>query len=75
MWRETRSKDWTFNGEGYLEVIPLTIQSGQCSRLRVRHMTMISQSMDLHGHSFQLGAAGGNDLGKDTVPVPPRRAL
>jgi FtsP/CotA-like multicopper oxidase with cupredoxin domain len=66
---------WTINGEGYADMTPLTIRSGQTGRLRFRNMTMMSHPMHLHGHSFQLGAAGGLGPRKDTVLVPPMGAV
>ncbi len=32
---------------------------------------MMSHPLHLHGHTFQLGRAGGNGPRKDTVLVPP----
>ena len=66
---------WTINGERYADMTPLTIRSGQSGRLRFRNMTMMSHPMHLHGHSFQLGAAGGRGPRKDTVLVPPMGAV
>ncbi len=66
---------WTINGEGYPDVTALTIRSGQAGRVRFRNMTMMSHPMHLHGHSFQLGAAGGAGPRKDTVLVSPMGAV
>ncbi len=66
---------WTINGATYPETTPLTIRAGQSGRLRLRNMTMMSHPMHLHGHTFQVGAAGGRGPRKDTVLVPPMGAL
>ncbi len=62
---------WRLNGRTYDEAVPLTIQSGQRGRLRMRNMSMMPHPMHLHGHTFQLGAAGGRGPRKDTVLIPP----
>lgn len=62
---------WTINGATYPDAIPLTIGQGQAGRLRIRNMSMMSHPVHLHGHTFQLGAAGGSGPRKDTVLVPP----
>ncbi|MDI1290289.1 MAG: multicopper oxidase domain-containing protein, partial [bacterium] len=66
---------WTINGATYPDTTPLTIRAGQAGRLRLRNMTMMSHPMHLHGHTFQLGAAGGRGPRKDTVLVPPMGAV
>jgi FtsP/CotA-like multicopper oxidase with cupredoxin domain len=62
---------WTINGRTYDDTIPLTIQDGQAGRFRIRNHSMMSHPVHLHGHAFQLGAAGGSGPRKDTVLVPP----
>jgi FtsP/CotA-like multicopper oxidase with cupredoxin domain len=63
--------EWTINGTTYAETVPLTIKAGQAGRLRIRNHSMMSHPLHLHGHTFQLGHAGGNGPRKDTVLVPP----
>lgn len=62
---------WTINGTTYQDTIPLTIREGQSGSLTIRNMTMMSHPMHVHGHTFQMGAAGGSGPRKDTVLVPP----
>jgi FtsP/CotA-like multicopper oxidase with cupredoxin domain len=62
---------WTINGTTYDDATPLTIRSGQAGRLRLRNHSMMSHPVHLHGHTFQLGAAGGIGPRKDTVLLPP----
>jgi FtsP/CotA-like multicopper oxidase with cupredoxin domain len=61
---------WTINGRTYDETIPLTVAAGQTTRLRVMNHSMMAHPIHLHGHTFQLGAAGGSGTRKDTVLVP-----
>lgn len=63
--------EWTINGATYDNSTPLTIQAGQAGRLRIRNATMMSHPIHLHGHTFQIGDAGGKGPRKDTVLVPP----
>ena len=62
---------WTINGTTYADTTPLTIRPGQAGRLRIRNHSMMSHPLHLHGHTFQLGGAGGSGPRKDTVLVPP----
>jgi FtsP/CotA-like multicopper oxidase with cupredoxin domain len=62
---------WTINGTTYDNTVPLTIRPGQSGRLRIRNHSMMSHPMHVHGHTFQLGHAGGTGPRKDTVLVPP----
>ena len=62
---------WTINGRTYDRVQPLTVRQGQSTRLRIRNRSMMVHPMHLHGHTFQLGNAGGTGPRKDTVLVPP----
>jgi FtsP/CotA-like multicopper oxidase with cupredoxin domain len=62
---------WTINGTTYEDTTPLTIRQGQSGRLRIRNHSMMSHPVHLHGHTFQLGHAGGAGPRKDTVLVPP----
>lgn len=61
---------WTINGRTYENTVPLTIRAGQAGRLRIRNETMMPHPLHLHGHTFQIGAAGGSGPRKDTVLVP-----
>ena len=62
---------WTINGTTYEDTVPLTIREGQVGRLSIRNMSMMSHPVHVHGHTFQMGAAGGSGPRKDTVLVPP----
>jgi FtsP/CotA-like multicopper oxidase with cupredoxin domain len=66
---------WTINRRTYDEVQPLTIRAGQAGRLRIANHSMMSHPVHLHGHTFQLGPAGGGGARKDTVLVPPMAGL
>lgn len=66
---------WTINGRTYDDTVPLTVTAGQSTRLRVMNHSMMAHPIHLHGHTFQLGAAGGSGTRKDTVLVPPMGAL
>ncbi len=63
--------EWTINGTTYADTTPLTIRAGQAGRMRIRNHSMMSHPLHLHGHTFQLGRAGGGGPRKDTVLVPP----
>lgn len=62
---------WTINGRTYDQTVPLTIREGQVGRLRITNHSMMSHPVHLHGHSFQVGPAGGRGPRKDTVLLPP----
>ena len=62
---------WTINGRIYDDTAPLTIREGDAGRLRIHNMTMMSHPLHIHGHTFQLGSAGGMGPRKDTVLLPP----
>ncbi len=66
---------WTINGRTYDDTVPLTIKQGQAGRLRIRNHSMMPHPLHLHGHTFQLGAAGGAGPRKDTVLVPAMGAV
>ncbi len=66
---------WTMNGQPYESTNPLNVREGELGRLLIRNMSMMSHPIHLHGHTFQLGAAGGTGPRKDTVLVPPMGAL
>ena len=61
---------WTINGRTYDDVEPLLIRQGERGRLRIRNHSMMPHPIHLHGHTFQLGPAGGSGPRKDTVLVP-----
>ncbi|MEO8330349.1 MAG: multicopper oxidase domain-containing protein, partial [Candidatus Nanopelagicales bacterium] len=44
-------------------------------QLRIRNGTMMPHPIHLHGHTFQLGRAGGIGPRKDTVLVPAMGAV
>jgi len=62
---------WTINGRTYDDTVPLTIREGEMGRLRISNMSMMSHPVHVHGHTFQLGRAGGAGPRKDTVLLPP----
>lgn len=62
---------WTINGRTYDKAAPVQIRQGQSGRLRIQNASMMSHPIHLHGHTFQIGAAGGQGPRKDTVLVPP----
>ena len=62
---------WTINGDTYDRAEPLTVQAGQTVRLRLSNMSMMTHPVHLHGHTFQVGPAGGTGPRKDTVLLPP----
>ena len=62
---------WTINGATYDQAVPLTITEGQLGRLRIFNHSMMSHPLHIHGHTFQLGSAGGKGPRKDTVLIPP----
>jgi FtsP/CotA-like multicopper oxidase with cupredoxin domain len=61
---------WTINDRIYSETVPLTIRQGQVGRLHIRNESMMPHPVHLHGHTFQIGTAGGRGPRKDTVLVP-----
>lgn len=62
---------WTINGRTYDMGGSVKIRSGEFGRLRIENASMMSHPIHLHGHTFQIGAAGGQGPRKDTVLVPP----
>ena len=66
---------WMINGRTYDQTVPLTIRGGQAGRLRITNHSMMTHPIHLHGHTFQLGPAGGTGPRKDTVLVPPMGAV
>lgn len=66
---------WMINGRTYDDTEPLTIQQGQAGRLQIRNATMMPHPLHVHGHTFQIGPAGGSGPRKDTVLVPAMSAV
>ena len=66
---------WTINGRTYDKTDPVQIRQGQSGRLQIQNATMMSHPIHLHGHTFQIGEAGGQGPRKDTVLVPPMGAV
>ncbi|UIJ35539.1 MULTISPECIES: multicopper oxidase family protein [unclassified Allobranchiibius] len=68
--------DWGINGRRYDESNPFAsavdIRAGQRVRLDFVNRTMMWHPMHLHGHTFQVGAAGPR---KDTVVVKPMETV
>lgn len=62
---------WTINGATYDRAQPLTVETGQAVRLRMSNMSMMTHPVHLHGHTFQVGPAGGIGPRKDTLLLPP----
>jgi len=65
-----RPYEWKINGRTYADTVPLTIRAGQAGRLNIRNHSMMPHPIHLHGHTFQLGPAGGSGPRKDTVLIP-----
>lgn len=61
---------WTINGRTYDDTVPLTVRQEQAGRLRIVNRSMMHHPVHLHGHTFQLGPAGGVGARKDTLLVP-----
>jgi FtsP/CotA-like multicopper oxidase with cupredoxin domain len=61
---------WTINGRTYDQTIPLTVRASQATRLRISNRTMMPHPVHVHGHTFQVGPAGGAGPRKDTLLVP-----
>lgn len=66
-----RPYEWMINGGMYPHTSPLAIKEDELGRLRIRNMTMMYHPIHLHGHTFQIGSAGGPGARKDTVLLPP----
>jgi FtsP/CotA-like multicopper oxidase with cupredoxin domain len=66
---------WTINGRTYDRTRPLTVRQGQTTRLKIRNATMMTHPIHVHGHTFQLGSAGGTGPRKDTVLIPAMGSL
>jgi len=62
---------WTINGRTYDKTKALVVRLDEISTLRIRNRGMMYHPIHLHGHTFQLGAAGENGARKDTVLIPP----
>lgn len=55
----------------YDDKVPLTFREGEAGRLLIRNMSMMPHPVHLHGHTFQVGSAGGTGARKDTVLLAP----
>jgi FtsP/CotA-like multicopper oxidase with cupredoxin domain len=66
---------WTINGRTYDKTRPLEVRAGEMTRLEITNMSQMSHPMHLHGHTFQIGSAGGSGVRKDTVLIPPMGAV
>lgn len=66
-----RPYEWRINGGMYPHTKPLIIKEGEMGRLRIRNMSMMFHPIHLHGHTFQVGNAGGTGARKDTILLPP----
>ena len=62
---------WTINGRSYDKTKVLVVRLDEIATLRIRNRGMMYHPIHLHGHTFQLGTAGGNGARKDTVLIPP----
>lgn len=68
-----KSYVWGLNGLAYGDDEPLMVTKGQRVELLMTNRTMMSHPMHLHGHAFQVVAAGGRRFSgavRDTVLVP-----
>lgn len=61
---------WSINGRTYDKTEALVVRLNEMGTLKIRNRTMMAHPMHLHGHTFQLGSAGGNGARKDTVLIP-----
>lgn len=66
---------WTINGQTYDPARGVPVRQGQAARLRFVNRTRMFHPMHLHGHTFQVRAAGGTGPRKDTVLVLPSRTV
>jgi multicopper oxidase len=68
--------DWPINGKLYdPPQNGLPVQMGKRVRLRYVNESMMFHPIHLHGHTFQVVAAGGKGPRKDTVLVPPKETV
>lgn len=61
---------WSINGRTYDKTEALVVRLNEMGTLKIRNRTMMAHPIHLHGHTFQLGSAGGNGARKDTVLIP-----
>ena len=61
---------WSINGRTYDKTEALVVRLNEMGTLKIRNRTMMAHPMHLHGHTFQLGSAGGDGARKDTVLIP-----
>jgi FtsP/CotA-like multicopper oxidase with cupredoxin domain len=63
---------WTINGRSYPHTSHLNVRPGERVRLKLFNLSMEDHPMHLHGHTFQVVAAGGRPVDgplKDTLTV------
>lgn len=58
---------WAINGQPYETTVPLEVDRGQSGRLKMFNHSMMPHPVHLHGHTFQVGPAGGTGPRKDTL--------
>ena len=58
---------WLINGKTYETTEPLTTRQGDTGRLDIFNHSMMPHPLHLHGHTFQIGPAGGTGARKDTL--------
>ena len=61
---------WTINGRTYENTEALVVRLNEMGTLKIRNQSMMAHPIHLHGHTFQLGSAGGTGARKDTVLIP-----
>lgn len=66
---------WSINGRTYSQTRALMVGLDEIATLRISNRSMMSHPIHLHGHTFQLGNAGGNGVRKDTILIPPMGAI
>ncbi len=66
--------DWGIDGRRFGEHIPIEVSDGEWLTLVVENTTTMWHPIHLHGHTPQLGVAGGG-VRKDTVNVLPKTTV
>ena len=61
---------WRINGRTYDKTEALVVRLNEIGTLKIRNRSMMAHPIHLHGHTFQLGTAGGNGARKDTLLIP-----
>jgi FtsP/CotA-like multicopper oxidase with cupredoxin domain len=65
--------DWGFDGRAYGEHEPIEVDEGEWVVLEIENTTSMWHPIHLHGHTPQLGTAGG--ARKDTVNILPNNSI